>query len=159
MSSHDHGHDSHPSPHGAYETSDASIHAVSVSGVSIFITVAVAMVLMFGLVLGLTRIPAAMDRKPTASEMQRALPQGPRLQVDEPGDLVKFRAHEQQLLDSYGRQPNSGAVRIPVSRAMEIVAERGLGAKPAEAKSGAAVAAAKPAAEPAKPVGGVKPAH
>lgn len=155
----DHGHHSNHGSHGkAYETTDASIRAISISGVWVFITVFVAMGLMGAMIWAFMKMPPPMDRKPTASEMQRVFPQGPRLQVDEPGDLAKFRAREDQFLNSYGRQPNSGAVRIPVHRAIELIAERGLGSKPAvEAAKPAAAAPPKP--EPPKPAGGAKPAH
>jgi hypothetical protein len=40
---------------------------------------------------------------------------------------VDVRAEEQEKLSSYGWvEPNAGVVRIPVERAMELLAERGL---------------------------------
>ena len=51
----------------------------------------------------------------------------PRLQIVPPEDLEKFRAAEQNQLDTYGWiNRTAGVVRIPVARAMELVLERGL---------------------------------
>ena len=51
----------------------------------------------------------------------------PRLQIKPPADLAKLRAAEDGDLNSYGwvnRQ--SGTVRIPIDRAMQLLLERGL---------------------------------
>jgi hypothetical protein len=51
----------------------------------------------------------------------------PRLQPDEVRDMDKFRQSEDRILHSYSRvDANGNTVRIPIERAMEIVAERGL---------------------------------
>jgi hypothetical protein len=55
----------------------------------------------------------------------------PRLETDEPREITAFRIHEEQTLHSYGwvDQP-AGVVRIPIDRAMELVAQRGLPSRP-----------------------------
>ena len=51
----------------------------------------------------------------------------PRLQPDEVRDMDLFRQSEDKKLRSYGKVDASGQmVQIPVERAMEIIAERGL---------------------------------
>jgi hypothetical protein len=51
----------------------------------------------------------------------------PRLQPDDTRDMDLFRQSEDKILNSYSRvDANGEAVRIPIERAMEIVAERGL---------------------------------
>ncbi len=51
----------------------------------------------------------------------------PRLQIKGPVDLAKLRAAENANLDSYGWiDRNSGTVRIPIDRAMQLLLERGL---------------------------------
>ncbi|MDB6033686.1 MAG: hypothetical protein JWM16_4024 [Verrucomicrobiales bacterium] len=51
----------------------------------------------------------------------------PRLQLSPPADMEAFRAKEEGELTTYGWvNQTSGIVRIPIRRAMEIVAQRGL---------------------------------
>jgi hypothetical protein len=51
----------------------------------------------------------------------------PRLEVKGAVDLAKLRAAEDANLDSYGWiDRNSGKVRIPIDRAMQLLLERGL---------------------------------
>jgi hypothetical protein len=74
-----------------------------------------------------------MDHEPTAMELERILPPKPRLQVNQQLDLQQVREQEQRILNSYGWvSKEAGAVRIPINRAMDLIAERGLPpAKPA----------------------------
>jgi hypothetical protein len=60
------------------------------------------------------------------------LPPEPRLEVSPAQDRRQLRTAEEQVLHSYGwvNQP-SGVVRIPIERAMQLIAERGLPAAPA----------------------------
>ena len=58
-------------------------------------------------------------------------PQGafpnPRLEVEERGQLNYIRIKEEQTLDSYDYvDKNAGTVRIPIDRAMDLIAQRGL---------------------------------
>jgi len=51
----------------------------------------------------------------------------PRLQIKGAVDLANLRAAEEADLDSYGWiDRNSGTVRIPIDRAMQLLLERGL---------------------------------
>lgn len=59
-----------------------------------------------------------------------AQPPEPRLQVAPATDLAHIRAEEEALLDRYEWiDPKSGLVRIPIDRAIELVAARGLPAR------------------------------
>jgi hypothetical protein len=49
----------------------------------------------------------------------------PRLQYDDEHDMHVFRGSEEKWLNSTGKAPD-GSIHIPVSRAMEILAQRGL---------------------------------
>ncbi len=67
-------------------------------------------------------------------------PQGafpnPRLEVDERGQLNDIRIKEEQTLQSYDYvDKNAGTVRIPIDRAMELIAQRGLPAQKATAEA------------------------
>jgi len=58
----------------------------------------------------------------------------PRLLVNEPGNLAVFRAQEHETLTTYGWvDRNGGVIRIPVERAKDLLLERGLPIRGAEA--------------------------
>jgi hypothetical protein len=72
-----------------------------------------------------------LRRSPQPERMEASNPQKvppePRLQPSPPMDLKEFRAGEEAILNNYGWvDPEKGIVRIPVSRAMELVAKEGL---------------------------------
>ena len=75
-----------------------------------------------------TPIPRlAREREPTAE---------PRLQVEAHNELRQMRAAEDAALNSYGWvDKDSGTVRIPIERAMEILAQKGLPARKQEEKT------------------------
>lgn len=63
---------------------------------------------------------------PMALTDPRKEPPEPRLQKTPVIDLKQFRAGEDEVLHSYGWvDPAKGVVRIPVERAMELVAKEG----------------------------------
>jgi hypothetical protein len=87
----------------------------------------------------------------------------PRLQYDDEHDMRTFRTSEEKWLDSTGKSPD-GSIHIPISRAMDILAQSGLrpvsgpflpanvGAPSAQYPTGAA-----DSGQPARtPAGGVK---
>ena len=56
-----------------------------------------------------------------------ALAPPPNLLTDEPANLARFHAEEDQVLTSYGwMDKNAGVVRIPIARAKALLLERGL---------------------------------
>ena len=51
----------------------------------------------------------------------------PRLQVDPQNELIEMQARDREILNSYAWvDRDAGTVRIPIDRAMELIAERGL---------------------------------
>jgi hypothetical protein len=104
----------------------------------------IALLLMW-LLVGVFR-SAAERADPLPSPLEEAnqprVPPAPRLQERPEAELLTFRLQEQDVLTSYGWVSESaGVARIPIERAIEILAERGLPATPA------APAPAPPAAE------------
>ena len=90
-------------------------------------------------------------RYPLTVGVERALPPTPRLQTYPFDDLKGLRREEAKLLEHYQWvDKNAGTVRIPVGRAIELLAAKGL---PHRAQTAAAPEAA-PATAPAAP-----PAH
>jgi hypothetical protein len=67
---------------------------------------------------------------PRLAKEREVTPQ-PRLEVNAPRGLREMRAGEQATLSSYGWvDKDGGVVRIPVDRAMEILADKGLPVRP-----------------------------
>ncbi len=82
---------------------------------------------------------------PLEAANQPRVPPAPRLQERPEAELLTFRLEEQDQLTSYGWVSESqGVARIPIERAIEILAERGLPAAP----PAAVVTPAPPAREP-----------
>jgi hypothetical protein len=72
---------------------------------------------------------------PRLAQEREATP-GPRLQVGANKDLRQMRAGEDAVLNSYGWvDKDSNIVRIPIHRAMEILAKQGLPARKQEEKA------------------------
>jgi Zn-dependent metalloprotease len=87
----------------------------------------------------------AETSKEVLQRLQAEFP-SPRLQDDNTRDLKMMRANEDKVLQSYTWiDKNSGAVRIPVARAMEILAERGLPNVAGETPAAKAAAPTAPA--------------
>jgi hypothetical protein len=71
---------------------------------------------------------------PLAATLPKDPPE-PRLQPTPGVDLQKFRAEEEKVLHNYGWvDAGSGIARIPIERAMELTAQRGLPVRGASAK-------------------------
>ena len=108
---------------------------VSYSGVLWFVIILTATTLFCqAVVWGMFEI---MERRASASDAPRSPlavqtgtpPPGPNLLTDEPANLQKFQQSERDRLSTYGLDKNTGAVRIPIDRAKELVLERGLPAR------------------------------
>ena len=63
---------------------------------------------------------------PLAAGQETRVPPEPRLQTDPRADLRELRAAESAILDNYAWVDKSaGVVRIPIQRAMDLLALRG----------------------------------
>lgn len=84
---------------------------------------------------------------PLAAAFGRTEPPAPRLQVDPALDIHDHRAAEAKVLESYGWvDQKTGVVRIPIARAMELLAQRGVAATAGAGDPAAAAPA--PGAQP-----------
>jgi hypothetical protein len=116
-----------PAAHGGHETSDVKIRGLLWLAAGL---IAMAVVVHVVLWLLLKTFEAQAERadpqiSPLASEEQ--LPPEPQLQEDPLGDYQTFHTAQEKLLNSYGWiDKQQEVVRIPVSRAMELLLERGL---------------------------------
>jgi hypothetical protein len=73
--------------------------------------------------------------------LQKNFP-APQLEIDERTELDKERLREEQILSSYDYvDQKAGTVRIPIDRAMDLIAQRGLPMRAQTTDGGAPVAA------------------
>lgn len=119
-----------------HETSDASVRAVVGVGIGLLVVIGIAFVAITLLVGSYAGQPLALDRLPgLAPQPTPVLPPEPRLQVEPAQELRQYLDQQEQRLHSYGwvdRQ--AGVVRIPIDRAIDLLAQRGLPARPADAE-------------------------
>ncbi len=127
----------HPNPHGHAGghgdeppfDQEIDVKAMTIGGIGLAAMIAVSMLLMWPLSCSLKQHLVAGDRAPSpvAAANERRLPPGPQLQASPEAELKAMRAEERHLLESYDWvDKTGGTVRIPVARALEIIAERGL---------------------------------
>lgn len=123
----------HTPTEGGYEKRDIRVRSLVIAG-TIFVT---AWILAFVLALGVLRYfgrrTAQLGAPPNLLEQMygRQVPPDPRLQPDPSRDLQGMRAEETATLNSYGWiDRRAGIVQIPIDRAMELLAQRGLPARP-----------------------------
>ena len=81
----------------------------------------------------------AARRDPKVSPLAPAenqVPPEPRLVVREHADLVSVLKGEEEILDTYGWvDKERGIVRVPIARAMELLAKEGLRSRPSPGNS------------------------
>jgi hypothetical protein len=122
-------------PGAGHEETDINVRAVSTFAVALVLVTVAALFLLFGLFryfLSREGGPPVGRSQVAASEPANAFPQ-PQLQTAEKLDLKAVRAAEEQVLNSYAwMDPEKGVVRIPISRAMDLLAERGLAVRAQE---------------------------
>jgi len=107
---------------------DVNVHGVFMSGVFLAVGLIVAALFSWGLyrVLVKTGPPEKKLSPMVAANLQRTPPE-PRLEPNPLEPREKMRAEEELALHSYGWvDKQTGAVRIPIDRAMDLIAERGL---------------------------------
>jgi hypothetical protein len=108
---------------------DINLRAVAATVAGIFVGTVVAAVAMWFFFTWLVE-SAEEAEGPVAAAVRLVppeLPPGPRLQASPEQELRRMRAHENEVLASYGwADPAAGRVRIPIDRAIEVLAARGL---------------------------------
>jgi hypothetical protein len=84
----------------------------------------------------IANVPANEDtRQIPKNYPEKAFPE-PRLETDERGQLNDIRLDEERKLNSYGWvDEQAGTVRIPIDRAMDLLAQRGLPVRSEAAKA------------------------
>jgi hypothetical protein len=123
-----------PAPLAGHETQDVSIGPIVKFGVGLAIATALVSVAMWAL---FRWFETNQDRRqepvaPMVAANLKRTPREPRLEPDPLAPRLAARAQEDALLTSWGWvDKNAGVARIPIDRAMELLARRGLpAAKP-----------------------------
>lgn len=138
-------------PDASYDRSDLGAQGIISFLIGLAITVIFIHLIVWGFIRAYTHFePKAMERTSAMIEPQAVPPQGdpvlrfpaPQLQPDPTADLNKYREAVEQQLNSTGWiDQNAGVVHIPVERAIDLVAERGLPVRPAQPQTPEAPAA------------------
>jgi hypothetical protein len=119
-----------------YELSDLKPGFIALFGIGLVVAVALAVVIT-SLFMHYRALQHSRQETPVprlAGERE-AMPE-PRLKVDAHNELRQMRAAEETALNSYGWvDKDAGIVKIPVDRAMEILAKKGLPARKQEQKT------------------------
>ncbi|HWP59567.1 MAG TPA: hypothetical protein VNL14_16865 [Candidatus Acidoferrales bacterium] len=109
-----------------HELSDANVRGIMLFGLWLALVALVIHVAVWVLYRYLERpaLPSPAARRP---EIVRPAPGKPQLQVEPQSELAQLRAHEQHILESYGWvDREKGIVRVPIQRAMEMIARDAL---------------------------------
>ena len=112
---------------GGYEQRDVSVRLVLLTVVSGLAFIVLAGAALYGLeaLYGQLALPTAQP-PPSALPRRHPEPPPPRLQSAPAADLAVYRAREQAILESYAWvDRDAGIARIPIARAIELLAERG----------------------------------
>jgi hypothetical protein len=113
-----------------HELSDLSARGISLFGLGLALLVIVALLVCYGLLVLLRDSQARRAEPPSALSPSRERPVGPQLEV-QPGQAMKeVRRQEEKHLKSYGWiDREKGLAHIPIERAMDILADKGLPAR------------------------------
>jgi hypothetical protein len=142
-------------PENRFEHRDVSFKALTRFAIGLVITT----IFSAGLVLGMFQyllkreggVPASRIESP--AQDARQLPPEPRLEETPALDLQEMRAAEEQVLTHYAwLDQANGIVRLPIDRAIDLIAQRGLPARKETGPQSAAAAVTVPTASALGPI-------
>ena len=111
------------------EERDINARAVTRFGIALAAIVIVSCFMLWFVFDQFAAREAARGSRPSSLIQQEGAtqPPTPRLQANPPAELRQMHEDEDAVLTTYGWvDPQHGVVRIPISRAMDLAAERGL---------------------------------
>jgi hypothetical protein len=121
-----------PNPEHRHEEQDMSANAVALFAVSLVVALVIVHYLAVVMFRHLALQPASY-LPPTPLAASREKFAGPHLLVDQALDMNKLHASEESVLNSYDWvDRDHGIVRIPIDRAIELLAQRGIPTNSAE---------------------------
>lgn len=111
-----------------YEPSDINVKGVALTGLGVLLLVYVVIGIVWLVFHYFAGVRAQTSPPPLPIAAHGTpLPPYPRLQSNDAYDLHEFRAAEDAQLNSYRwLDPKTGAVSIPIDRAMDLIVERGI---------------------------------
>ena len=118
-------HTAHHSPNGAgHEQSEVSVRLIVVS----LAFLAVATAIVFVLVIGIFRyFYSSYSTAEAIKQSQPVIPPQPRIEVAPYEQLQQLRVKEDHVLNSYAYvDKESGVVRVPIDKAIDMLAAKGL---------------------------------
>jgi hypothetical protein len=119
-------------PEVRHEESDVNVWAVGKFAIALVFLCGIALLLLAGLFKYFQS--TAVNNEPTTTGINvdaRRLPPQPRLQDAPILDLQEMKAAEDQILNGYGWvDQQAGIARIPISRAIDLLAQQGLPSRP-----------------------------
>ena len=117
-------------PVSGHETRDIDVRVVAVFGVALTTAIIVLMAATYGIYhFTSARHAARYPAAPPLAYTREPIPE-PRLQVDAPRELRELRAAEDAALHGYAWvDKNRELIRIPIDRAIDVLAQRGLPAR------------------------------
>ncbi len=119
-----------------YEAKDLSPRVIGLFLGGLVVVTGLILLAIWGFFDALAGWQARQDRPPSPLAYARQLPPEPRLQVNGAADLQAFRAKEEAELTHYGWiDRKAGTVRLPITRAMDLLLDRGLSATPQKGKT------------------------
>lgn len=114
-----------------HELSDLSPKRISLFGVGLAALVIVSLVVVYGMLVWLRRGAAERAERPVSLSVTSEPRPGPELAVDAGQSLKTMRQQEENRLKSYGWiDEEHGIVHIPIDRAIEMLAKKGLPSRP-----------------------------
>ena len=121
------------SPESGHEVSDINSKRVARVGLALATVIALALLVTYGLFRYFYRGETRTRPLPSPLSYTREPTPEPRLSIEPGKDLKTLRSEEDAMLKSYGWiDRDKGVVRIPIDRAIELLAERGLPARAAK---------------------------
>lgn len=121
---------SHPETPIGHEITDAHAPSIIKFAIGLALVILLSLYAMARLADYFGKHQAQLGPQPSPLVRTRQVPPLPQLQVTPGADLNQYRTAEDARLDSYGWVDRlNGIIRIPINRAMDLVAERGLPAR------------------------------
>jgi hypothetical protein len=123
-------------PVAGHELSDLSPRNISFFGIGLAVLIIFALLAIYGLMVWLRESAGRRAEPPSPLSVAREPTPGPQLLI-EPGRAMKaMRQQEEARLKRYGWiDQEKGIVHIPIERAIDMLADKGLPARPNKAQA------------------------